>query len=232
MNYSNIVQGEFISRPNRFIAEVIIEGRVEICHVKNTGRLKELLVEHAEVYLEKSLNPSRKTAFSLIGVKKGGRIINIDSQAPNKVFYESLSKREIDLPGLLEPILIKPEKKYGNSRFDFYVGGTSNKAYIEVKGVTLEENGIAKFPDAPTERGLKHVKELVRAKNNEFEAFLVFIIQLNGIKYFTPNDETHKEFGDALRHADKNGVKIFALECDVGADSIKLNGKRIKVVLQ
>ena len=231
MKYLNIVQGEFISRPNRFIAEVMIDGQVEICHVKNTGRLQELLKKNAKVYLEKSTNPLRKTAFSLIGVEKGKDIINIDSQAPNKVFYESIAKREICLPGFEELILLKSEKKYGKSRFDFYAESPFEKAFIEVKGVTLEENGVAMFPDAPTERGVKHVKELVLARNEGFETFIVFIIQMSGIMHFKPNDKTHKEFGDALRYAYKNGVKIMALECNVGFDSIQINGKRIKIIL-
>lgn len=231
LKYSNIVQGEFISRPNRFIAEVMIDGQVEICHVKNTGRLKELLIKNAKVYLEKSNNPLRKTAFSLIGVEKGKDIINIDSQAPNKVFYESMAKGEISLPGFEELILLKSEKVYGKSRFDFYVESLLNKAFIEVKGVTLEENGVAMFPDAPTERGIRHVKELVLARNEGFEAFIIFIIQMSGITCFTPNDKTHKEFGDALRDAYKNGVKIIAFECDVGPDSMCINGKRIKVII-
>lgn len=231
MNYSNIVKGIFISRPNRFVAEVLIGGRVEICHVKNTGRCRELLKDSAEVFLQKSLNPNRRTAYSLIGAQKGGRIVNIDSQAPNRVFYEALLNGSVQLPGFKEITLIKPEKVYGSSRLDFYVESKKRKAYIEVKGVTLEENGVAKFPDAPTERGVKHVTELVRAKNDGFDAFAVFIIQMSGIKYFTPNDITHKEFGNALRYANQNGVKILAFECDVGAESIELNGKRTRVIL-
>jgi len=231
LNYSNIVKGIFLSRPNRFTARVMIDGRVETCHVENTGRCREILKENAMVFLQKSLNPNRKTAYSLIGAVKGSRIVNIDSQAPNGVFYESLLNGTVMLPGFKEITLVLKEKTFGNSRFDFYVESKKRKAFVEVKGVTLEEDGIAKFPDAPTERGVKHVKELVRAKKSGFDAFVVFIVQMNGIKYFTPNDITHGEFGEALRYAGKSGVKILAFECDVSADSIILNGKRIRVVL-
>lgn len=231
MKYSNIVQGTFLLRSNRFIAQVIIDGRVETCHVKNTGRLGELLKENATVFLQKSPNPDRKTAYSLIGVVKGSRIVNIDSQAPNRVFYESLLNGKILLPGFKEITQVMSEKTYGNSRFDFYVENKKRRAFIEVKGVTLEEDGVAKFPDAPTERGVKHVMELVKAKNNGFDAFVVFIIQMSGIKYFTPNDTTHREFGNALRYASQNGVRVLAYECDVGTGSMELSGKRNRVVL-
>lgn len=231
MYYSDITTGKFINRINRFVAEVLIDGHVELCHVKNTGRCRELFTEQAEVYLERSLNPARKTAFSIIGVKKGKNVVNIDSLAPNKVLYEALTKRDIILPGFEEITLLKPEKSYGHSRFDFYAESGKRKAYIEVKGVTLEEDGVAKFPDAPTLRGVRHITELVEAKKDGYDAFAVFIVQMSGVKYFTVNDRTHKEFGDTLRFAGENGVYVLAYECDVTADSIKLNGKKVKVNL-
>jgi len=229
--YSNIYEGKFIKRLNRFIAEVMVDGKKTICHVKNTGRLKELLTEEAIVYLEKSNNPMRKTGYSLISVQKDNRIVNIDSQAPNKVLYEALTNREINLPGFDNITCIKQESTYGSSRFDFYLESKNRKAYIEVKGVTLEDKGVAKFPDAPTIRGVKHIYELVDAKKNGFDAYVVFIIQMNNINSFTPNDETHKELGEALRFAKHSGVKIMAYECDVSPDCIKFNGKQCGILL-
>ncbi|AGC67051.1 sugar fermentation stimulation protein [Thermoclostridium stercorarium subsp. stercorarium DSM 8532] len=231
LQYSNICEGKFIKRLNRFSAEVMIEGKKTICHVKNTGRLKELLIEGATVYLEKSGNSMRKTGYSLISVKKGKSIVNIDSQAPNAVFYEALAEKKLILPGFDEIGQIKRESTYGASRFDFYIENTVRKAYIEVKGVTLENDGIAKFPDAPTLRGVKHVYELVKAKEAGFDAYIIFIIQMNNIRYFTPNDETHLEFGEALRYAKKNGVCVKAFECDVKPDFIEINGRECRVLL-
>lgn len=231
MNYLNIVEGTFISRPNRFIAHVMIDGKVEICHVKNTGRCKELLVDGARVYLEKSNNIKRKTAYSLISVEKGQRLINIDSQAPNKAFYEAISNRIILLPNFEEVITIKPEKAYGASRLDFYIENNNQKSFIEVKGVTLEENGVVSFPDAPTERGLKHIHELIKAKEEGYTPYIVFVVQMNHVKYLIPNDNTHKEFGEALRYAKEKGVHILAYECDVTPDSMTLNGKQCEVKL-
>lgn len=231
MRYSNVCQGEFISRPNRFIAEIWMEGKKHISHVKNTGRCKELLIDKAVVYLERSGNPSRKTSWSLITVQKGDRLVNIDSQAPNKVFHEALLNKKVILPQFGDPSFIKPEISYGSSRFDFYMESGNRKAFIEVKGVTLEEDGVAKFPDAPTERGVKHLYELIGAKNEGYDAFVVFIIQMNRIRYFTPNDDTHGKFGEALRYARKNGVTVLAFECDVTQDTIELNGKACPVVL-
>jgi sugar fermentation stimulation protein A len=209
----------------------LIDGEKTICHVRNTGRLKELLTEKALVYLEKSSNPKRKTSCSLISVKKGNQIINIDSQIPNKVFHEALSSGRILLPGVEKINHIKSESRYGSSRFDFYIESGNTKAYIEIKGVTLEENGVVRFPDAPTTRGVKHIYELVNAKKDGFNAYIVFIIQMNNVKYFTPNDKTHKEFGDVLRYAKSQGVAILAYKSDVTPDSIELNGKRCKVIL-
>lgn len=231
MKYRKVCPAQFIRRPNRFLAEIRLNGKETRCHVKNTGRCRELLIDGVTVYVEENLNPGRKTGCSLIAVKKGDRIVNIDSQAPNKVFYEALAEGKIRLPGFEEVTYAKPEKTYGASRVDFYIENGPNKAFIEVKGVTLEEEGVAKFPDAPTERGIKHLLELVKAKEDGFSAFIVFIIQMQNIRYFTPNDRTHKAFGDALRFASRNGVRVLAYECDVTPDNLELNGKQLEVVL-
>lgn len=219
MIYENIKCGSFICRPNRFIAKVNIEGKEETVHVKNTGRCKELLTRGARVILQYSDSPKRKTAWDLISVYKGERLINMDSQAPNKVFYEFLSKG-----GLFEsPEHIKPECKYGNSRFDFFVKAQENDAFIEVKGVTLEEDGAVLFPDAPTERGVKHIKELIKAREDGFEAYIAFIVQTENVRYFTPNAKTHPEFADALREAAARGVKILCYDCKVTESSLTVN---------
>lgn len=206
MEYNNIVEGVFLSRPNRFIAKVQINGKEETVHVKNTGRCKELLVPGAKVYLARTDNPDRKTKYDLVSVYKNERLINMDSQAPNKIFGEWLSQK-VDY--------LKPEYKYGNSRFDFYGEHNGKKFLIEVKGVTLEQDGVVMFPDAPTERGVKHIEELIKATKNGFETAVVFIIQMDNVKCFKPNDNTHKQFGDALRKAVLQGVKVFALDCTV-----------------
>lgn len=211
MKYKNVFKGKFISRPNRFIAYVEIDGKVEVCHVKNTGRCKEILISDATVYVEKSDNPNRKTMYDVIAVYKGDELINIDSQAPNKVFGEWAK-----CSGYFENItLIKPECKYKNSRFDFYIEANGRKIFVEVKGVTLEDDGVAKFPDAPTERGVKHINELIDCTKNGYEAYICFIIQMRNCKYFTPNRQTHPEFADVLGKAEKNGVNIIVLCCDV-----------------
>ena len=216
MKYNNVFSGEFISRPNRFIAYVKINGKEEICHVKNTGRCRELLIPGVKVLLEKNSNPERKTAYDVIAVYKGDKIINIDSSAPNKVFFEYLKKQK-------EITFIKPESKYGNSRFDFYVETKDKKIFIETKGVTLEENGVFMFPDAPTERGIKHLRELVKCKNEGYEAVVIFVIQAESAKYFTPNKKTHKEFSDALKEAEGMGVKILCFTCRVEEDFIEID---------
>lgn len=216
MNYSNIKKGVFVSRPNRFIANVKIDGKTQVCHVKNTGRCKELLVPGASVYLEESNNPDRKTKYDLVAVYKGDKLINIDSQAPNKVFGEWIKQS-----GYFKNItLIKPECKYKNSRFDYYIEADNKKIFAEVKGVTLETDGVVKFPDAPTQRGLKHINELIDCAKNGYEAYVFFVIQMKSCKYFTPNKETHPEFADMLIKADKNGVNILALCCDVASDKL------------
>ncbi|MDD6484480.1 MAG: DNA/RNA nuclease SfsA [Clostridiales bacterium] len=219
MKYDNILPGIFISRPNRFIAQIEINGSLEICHVKNTGRCKELLFEGAKVYVQKSSNPARKTKYDLITVLKNGSPVNIDSQAPNAVFGEWAKSG-----GFLENLsLIKPECKYKNSRFDFYMEAGSRKIFAEIKGVTLEENGIALFPDAPTDRGVKHIRELCECVKEGYEAYIFFIIQMEMCRYFTPNRKTHPEFADALLEARRAGVSINALDCFVRADELKIN---------
>lgn len=221
MKYKNINKGIFKSRPNRFIANVEIDGKIEVCHVKNTGRCKELLVTDAAVYLEKSDNPNRKTLYDLIAVEKGDRLINMDSQVPNRAVEEW-----IKAGGLIgEDPYVRPESKFGDSRFDFYVESATaeRKAYVEVKGCTLECDGAAKFPDAPTLRGIKHINELIKCAQNGFEAYIIFLIQMSNINYFTPNYETHPAFGEALKNANKKGVKILAFDSIVTPDSIVLN---------
>lgn len=221
IKYKNICQGVFKSRPNRFIANVEIEGKPIVCHVKNTGRCKELLTPDAVVYLEMSDNKNRKTLCDLIAVEKGNRFINMDSQVPNKAVEEWIKSG-----GLLgENPKVKPESTFGNSRFDFYVESENSdrKAFVEVKGCTLEIDGVCKFPDAPTERGVKHIQELEKCIASGFEAYIVFLIQMNEVKYFTPNYETHKAFGEALKHAKEKGVTILAFDSIVTPDSIQLN---------
>ena len=224
MKYDNIVIGKFISRPNRFIAHVNIEGKVQVCHVKNTGRCRELLIEGATVYLQKSSNPNRKTQYDLIAVQKGDLLINMDSAAPNKAAAEYLRKQ------FGNDAMIKPEKTYGDSRIDFYVETAAEKWLIEVKGVTLEEQGRALFPDAPTERGVKHINELIKATKEGFKTCILFIIQMKGITSFSPNDATHPEFGAALRRAAKHGVLIKAIDCTVTPDTM-IPDKEIPVKL-
>ena len=219
MTYDNIHKGVFQSRPNRFIAEVEINGKLEICHVKNTGRCKELLVPGAAVYANYADNPSRSTKYDLVAVEKSDLLINMDSYAPNIAFGEYLRQGKF----LENVTLIKPEAKYGTSRFDFYVETISSKAFIEVKGVTLEENGIAMFPDAPTERGIKHLNELAACIADGYEAFTVFVIQMKGISYFTPNYKIHAAFGETLVKVRNMGVKVFAFDCNVTSDSMAIN---------
>ena len=225
MKYANIIAATFLSRPNRFIAHITINHKEEMCHVKNTGRCKELLLPGVELYVQTNNNPARKTKFDLITVKKGNRLINMDSQAPNKVVGEWLAAG--NLPGVT---FIKPECKYGNSRFDFYLEFGEQKAFMEVKGVTLEENGIVRFPDAPTERGLKHLHELCTCTKENYKAFVFLVIQMNGVKHFEPNWETHAAFGQALIEAQKTGVKILAYDCLVSKDTLEIN-QPVKVQL-
>ena len=226
MQYSHIVQGRFIERVNRFIAYVEIAGNREKVHVKNTGRCRELLVPGASVYLERSNKKERATAYDLVSVEKGEKTINVDSQAPNRAVGEWLEKR------ILFPDMVKyrPETKYGNSRFDFYIETENERIFMEVKGVTLEENGVVRFPDAPSERAIKHVEELIRAKHDGYRVFVMFVIQMCDVKYFTPNRDTHPEFADALCRAAKEGVEILAYDCRVTPGTMEI-GRPVKVEL-
>ncbi len=232
MKYNHIVTGKFIERPNRFIAYVEVGGKRETVHVKNTGRCRELLVPGATVYLEQSDNPQRKTLYDLIAVEKVEgktdykRLVNMDSQAPNKVVEEWLMQK-IFFPDL---VCVRPETKYGNSRLDFYVETEQEKIFIEVKGVTLEKDGVVKFPDAPSERAIKHVEELIAAKREGYRVIVLFVIQMEDVAYFTPNAETHKAFAQALEKASKAGVEILAFECKVSVDELQLN-KQVDVIL-
>lgn len=217
MKYANIVPGRFLRRPNRFIAHIEIGGKEEICHVKNTGRCKELLPEGAAVWCEKSNNPNRKTAYDLIAVQKGERLINMDSQAPNAAVKEWL------LAGGLGRITdLRPEKTHGESRFDFAFTKDGKPCFMEVKGVTLENDGICAFPDAPTLRGAKHLRELTELAKAGFGAYILFVIQMADVKYLHPNDATDPAFSDALREAAAAGVQILAMDCAVTPDSMAL----------
>ena len=218
MIYNNIVKGKFISRPNRFIAHVEIDGKLEVCHVKNTGRCKELLIPGATVFLQVSDNPSRKTKYDLISVYKGDMLVNMDSQAPNKVFGEWA----VNSGWFGDIEFIKPECRYKNSRFDFYIEANGKRIFVEVKGVTLENNGVVSFPDAPTERGIKHINELVEAMEDGYETYVCFIVQMPRCTYFTPAVDKHPEFAQALKNASENGVGIIALNCNVTSTLLKV----------
>lgn len=224
MKYSDITEGIFIDRPNRFIANVEINGKKTVCHVKNTGRCRELLISGRRVYLQRSENPARKTEYDLISVEKGELLINIDSAAPNKAAAEYLRK----LYG--ENAFIKAEVRYGASRMDFYAESGGERRFIEVKGVTLEQNGRAFFPDAPTVRGVKHLNELCSAVEEGYRACALFIIQMKGVSAFSPNDVTHPEFGKALRRAAECGVEIKAADCLVTRDGMIVD-REVKVLL-
>ena len=219
MKYNNIYKGKFIERPNRFIAICEINGANEICHVKNTGRCRELLVKGTVVYLEKSSNPNRKTQYDLVSVEKNGKLINIDSQIPNFVVAESINKIFKDV------ISVNQEYKYGNSRFDIYVETKTERIFVEVKGVTLENDGVVRFPDAPTERGVKHLKELQKAVVEGYRACVVFLVQMRGVKYFEPNIETHLAFANELKKASENGVETFVYDSIVTPEEIIMNNK-------
>ena len=252
MNYGKIVEAKFIERENRFVARVECEGRTVRVHVKNTGRCRELLLPGSRVYLEDHIGRmgSRKMRYSLIAVEKeidacgrpgdGRLLVNMDSQAPNKVVQEALADGRIRLPGMEDTdlSLIKPEATFGNSRFDFYVESPVRekksqgeqcptqivrRAFIEVKGVTLEADGHARFPDAPTERGVKHIQELVKAREEGYETYIIFVVQMEGMKDVSPNYETHPEFGEALAKAAEAGVKILAYDCTVAPDRLEVN---------
>ncbi|NLV17171.1 MAG: DNA/RNA nuclease SfsA [Syntrophomonadaceae bacterium] len=221
MKYANIHKARFIDRPNRFIAQVEINGDVQVAHVKNTGRCKELLIPGAHVFVAENNDPGRKTRYDLVVVEKGKMLVNIDSQAPNKVV-----KGWLETGGIYaKPTLIHSEKKYGNSRVDFYIEDQDKKAFIEVKGVTLENEGVAAFPDAPTERGIRHIHHLMDVIKEGYEAYLIFVIQFKPVEYFVPNDVTHPEFGKALRDAARSGVKILAYDCNIAPDAMTMDQK-------
>lgn len=218
MNYERIRKAFFIERPNRFIAYVQLDGEKETVHVKNTGRCAELLVPGAPVYIQESVNPARKTKWDLIAVEKGKRMINMDSQIPNKVVQEWIEGGNL-FPDVR---LVRPETTYGNSRFDLYVEAGDSRIFIEVKGVTLEEDGVCRFPDAPSDRAVKHMEELVRAKKEGYETYVFFVIQMKDVRYFTPNTDTHPAFAETLKKAAAAGVKILAYDCEVTSDSITI----------
>ena len=223
MTYNNIYKALFIERLNRFTATCSFNRQIETVYVKNTGRCKELLISGVEVYIQKNDLSSRKTKYSLITVNKNGKLINMDSQIPNAVVLEYL-KNQPKQNIINDHInVIKTEKVYGCSRFDFYIETNNHKIFIEVKGVTLEKDNIALFPDAPTKRGVKHIHELINATNAGFKTYIIFVIQMEGVKYFTPNIITHKEFAENLTAASKKGVNILAFDCKVGYDFITIN---------
>lgn len=223
MTYAKIVPGVFLSRPNRFIAHVEAPWGLEVCHVKNTGRCRELLTRGARVYLAESANPARKTRYDLVAVEKesggGNLLINMDSQAPNKVAAEYMDRL---LPGLS---LLRPEAPFGNSRFDFYAEAAGERWYVEVKGVTLERDGTALFPDAPTMRGAKHLRELCACIEEGYRACALFVVQMAGPRLFTPNWETDPDFANALWEAADRGVRIEAVDCEVTQRSLHIKGK-------
>ena len=252
MKYNQVVPGTFLQRPNRFIAHVLIDGKEEVCHVKNTGRCRELLIPGCTVYCAVSDNPQRKTKYDLIAVEKcienqivfansgipsqrvkstpeahSTLLVNMDSQAPNAAVKEWLRSGASPF-GKID--FLKPEYKYGNSRFDFYLECNSRKIFLEVKGVTLEDNGVVLFPDAPTERGVKHVRELIRCLEEGFETYVLFVVQMEHALYFIPNRKTHPQFADALCDAQNAGVQLLAYTCKVTPDEMKID-KELKISL-
>ena len=217
MIYSRMIPGKFLARPNRFISHVEIDGQTEVVHVKNTGRCRELLPVGAQVWCQKSDNPSRKTKYDLITVRKGSRLINMDSQAPNLAAREWLAAG-----GLGEIENLRAETKHGDSRYDFSFTKDGRQCFLEVKGVTLETDGICAFPDAPTERGAKHLRGLTEAAREGFGAYVLFVIQMADVQYLHPNDATDPEFGKALREAAANGVTVLAVDCEVTVEEMKI----------
>lgn len=219
MRYGRTVRGTFVSRPNRFVAQVEIDGSIETVHVKNTGRCREILVPGTTVVLEDSGNPGRKTRYDLIAAYKDGNLINIDSQAPNRAFMEFLPHS-----GLFgDDPMVLPEHVHGDSRFDFYVESGDRRAFLEVKGVTKEIDGLCMFPDAPTERGLKHIRGLESCLSEGFEAYVVLIVQMKGIREFVPDYAIHEEFGHELERAEALGVRILVYDCLVTEDSMTVD---------
>ena len=225
MQYKNMVPGIFLARPNRFIAHIEIDGQVQVCHVKNTGRCRELLSPGAQVWCQQFDSPTRKTKFDLITVKKGDRLINMDSQAPNKAAEEWLRSG-----GLGEISQLRPETKQGSSRFDFSFWQDGRQCFLEVKGVTLETDGVCAFPDAPTVRGAKHLKELAELARGGYGAYVLFVIQMADVRYLHPNDETDPAFGAALREAAEAGVQVLAMDCAVTESTMTI-GKSVEVQL-
>ena len=220
MQYAKMVEGTFLARPNRFIAHIEIDGNVEVCHVKNTGRCRELLPVGAKVWCLDAASPSRKTRYDLITVRKGERLINMDSQAPNAAAKEWL------LAGGLGKIEnLKAEAKHGDSRFDFSFTKDGRPCFLEVKGVTLENDGVCAFPDAPTQRGAKHLRELTKLAREGYGAYVLFVIQMEGVKYLHPNDLTDKPFGEALREAKNAGVEIMAYDCKITVNTMDILNK-------
>ena len=224
MTYGTVIQGHFLKRPNRFIAHVETQDGIQICHVKNTGRCRELLVPGAVVYLEESPNPNRKTKYDLIAVEKGDLLINMDSQAPNQVAEEYLPRLFPNMTGW------RREFTWGSSRFDFRVETPEKTWFMEVKGVTLEENGVVLFPDAPTQRGVKHLRELCRCQEEGYGACVLFVVQMSGVRYFTPNRHNHLEFAQALEEAALQGVRLEAVDCLVTPQSL-IPGEPVEIRL-
>jgi sugar fermentation stimulation protein A len=229
LKYTSIKSATFISRPNRFISHVLVDGRDEVAHVKNTGRCREILQEGAAIILEEASNPNRKTKYSLIAAYKGDVLINIDSQVPNMVVYEAIKKEM--LKEFHEITRLSREVTYGNSRFDLYFESGEQKGFIEVKGVTLEVDGIAMFPDAPTERGSKHVYEMIKAVEEGYAGFIFFLIQMKGVTHFTPNVVRDPKFAKALRLAQEKGVTILAYDALVDDAGICI-GNPVPVILE
>ncbi len=223
MRYESVQPAVFVERPNRFIARCLLDGQEVRAHVKNTGRCRELLLPGATVYLENSQNPKRKTAYSLIAVDKGGLLINMDSQAPNVLAQEAFLSGQVTLPGFHSGAFsLRREVTHGDSRFDLYLEEGERRAFVEVKGVTLEENGIALFPDAPTQRGVKHVEGLIRAVGEGYTAALLLVVQFAGAKGFCPNDKTHPQFGESLRRAQAAGVQLLCYGCTVAPSHVEV----------
>jgi sugar fermentation stimulation protein A len=222
MEYNGIRRAKFIDRPNRFIANVELDGKRETVHVKNTGRCREIFVEGTTVILEEGKNPNRKTRYSIIGGYKGDLLINTDSQAPNTVVYEAIVQNKID--GLQDVTRIRREATFGNSRFDIYFEDRDRKGFIEVKGVTLEHDGVCMFPDAPTQRGARHVHELIEAKRQGYNSYILFLVQMEGMKCFIPNHGMDPEFGEALKAAYSQGVEILVYDSMVREDEIAIGG--------
>lgn len=218
MIYENILPAVFVDRPNRFIAHVELNGRLEVCHVKNTGRCRELLIPGCRVYVQHQPSPTRKTAYDLIAVEKGERLLNMDANAPNRVFNEYVRAGRF----LRGWSVIRPETTHGDSRFDFYLESPGHRLFAEVKGVTLEDDGVMRFPDAPTERGVKHLEGLARCVQEGYEAWAVFVIQTENVRWMEPNRRTHPAFADAMRQAAQAGVHLLALDCHTEPDRLEI----------